>query len=74
MNLPAHIIMCSPPSMNLLAHGTTSPDPSLTSQHDNENNKSTLHYTRYILKLDSGIPMLPQTYPLVVQLYEPPRS
>jgi len=39
--------MCSSPSMNLPAHGTTSPTPSLTSQHDNENKKSTLHYTRY---------------------------
>jgi len=28
MNLPAHIIMCSAPSMNLPAHGTTSPNPS----------------------------------------------
>jgi len=27
MNLPAHIITCSPPSMNLPAHGTPSPDP-----------------------------------------------
>jgi len=27
MNLPAHIITCHPPSMNLPAHGTTSPDP-----------------------------------------------
>ncbi|QCD97288.1 hypothetical protein DEO72_LG6g1998 [Vigna unguiculata] len=33
------------------AHGITSPDPSFTSQHDNENKKSTLRYTRYILKL-----------------------
>jgi len=73
MNLPAHIITCSPLSMNLPAHGTTSPDPSLTSQHDNENKKSTLRYIRYILKLVLGIPMLPWTCPLVVQLYEPPR-
>jgi len=29
MNLPAHIITCSPPSMNLPAHGTASPGPSL---------------------------------------------
>jgi len=28
MNLPAHIVTCSPPSMNLHAHGTTSPKPS----------------------------------------------
>jgi len=27
MNLPAQIITCYPPSMNLPAHGTTSPDP-----------------------------------------------
>jgi len=67
MNLPAHIITCSPPSMNLPTHGTTSPDPSFTSQHDNENKKSTLRYTRYILKLVFGIPMLPRTFPLVVQ-------
>jgi len=31
MNLPAHIITCSPPSMNLPVHGTTSPDPSIAS-------------------------------------------
>jgi len=31
MNLPAHIITCYPPSMNLPAHGTTSPDPSKAS-------------------------------------------
>jgi len=31
MNLSAHIITCSPPSMNLPTHGTTSPDPSLAS-------------------------------------------
>jgi len=74
MHLPTHIITCSPPSMNLPAHGTTSPDPSLISQHDNENKKGTLRYTRYILKLDLGIPMLPRTFPLVVQLYEPSRS
>ena len=42
MNLPAHIITCSPPSMNLPAYGTTSPDPSLTSRHDNETRKA--HY------------------------------
>ena len=35
MNLPTHIIMCSPPSMNLPAHGTTSHDPSLTSLRTN---------------------------------------
>jgi len=35
--------------------------------------KSTLHYNMYILKLVLGIPMLPRTYPLVVQLYGPPR-
>jgi len=79
MNLPAHIITCSPPSMNLPAHGTTSPDPSFTSQHDNENKQSTLPYTRYILKLVLGIPMLPRTSPLVVQhtwstSYIPPRT
>ena len=74
MNLPAHIITSSPPSMNLPAHGTASPDPSFTSQHDNENKKSTLRYTRYILKLVLGIPMLPRTCLFVVQLYEPPRS
>jgi len=74
MNLPAHIITCSPPSMNLPAHGTASPDPSFTSQHDNENKQSTLRYTRYILKLVLGIPMLPRTCPLVVQHYEPPCS
>ncbi|QCD93602.1 hypothetical protein DEO72_LG5g1677 [Vigna unguiculata] len=27
MNLPAHTITCHPPSMNLPAHGTASPDP-----------------------------------------------
>ena len=74
MILFAHIITCSPPSINLPAHRTTSSDPSLTSQHQNEIKKSTLHYTRYILKLVSGIPMLPRTCLLVVQLYEPPRS
>jgi len=31
MNLPVHIITCQTPSMNLPAHGTTSPDPSTTS-------------------------------------------
>jgi len=62
MNLPAHIITCSPPSMNLPAHGTTSPDPSFISQHDNENKQSTLPYTRYILKLVLGIPMLPRSW------------
>jgi len=74
MNLLAHIITCSPSSMNLPAHGTISPDPSLTSQHQNKIKKSTLHYTRYILKLVLGIPMFPQTCSFVVQLYEPPRS
>jgi len=74
MDIPAHIITCSPPSMNLPAHDTTSPDPNLTSQHDNENKKSTLRYTRYILKVVLGIPMLPRTCSLVVQLYKPPRS
>jgi len=74
MNLSAHIITCSPPSMNLPAHGTTFLDPSLTSQHDNKNKKNTLHYTKYILKLVLGIPMLPRICPLVVQLYEPPHS
>jgi len=29
MNLPVHTITCQPPSMNLPAHGTTSPDPYL---------------------------------------------
>jgi len=33
MNLLAHIITCSSPSMNLPAHGTTSPDPSIASLH-----------------------------------------
>jgi len=66
MNLLAYIITCSPPFMNLPAHGTTSPDPSVTSHHDNENKKSTLRYTRYILKLVLGIPMLPRTCLLVV--------
>jgi len=28
MNLPTHMIMCSPPSMNLPAHDTSSPEPS----------------------------------------------
>ena len=27
MNLSAHTITCQPPSMNLPAHGTASPDP-----------------------------------------------
>jgi len=40
MNLPAHIITCSSPSMNLPTHGTTYPDLSLTSQHDNKSKKS----------------------------------
>jgi len=31
MNLPAHIITCYPPSMNLPAHGIASPDPSIVS-------------------------------------------
>ena len=31
MNLPVHIITCQTPSMNLPAHGTTSPDPSKAS-------------------------------------------
>ncbi|QCE11388.1 hypothetical protein DEO72_LG10g2621 [Vigna unguiculata] len=50
MKFPAHIITCSPPSMNLLAHGTTSLFPSLTSQHDNENKKSSW-LQRYRLSL-----------------------
>ncbi|QCD96016.1 hypothetical protein DEO72_LG6g718 [Vigna unguiculata] len=57
MNLSTHT--CSPPSMNLPAHGTTSPVPSLTSKHQTEIKKITLHYTRYILKLVLGILMLP---------------
>jgi len=40
MNLPTHIIMSSPPSMNLPAHDTTFPDQSFTSQHNNENKKT----------------------------------
>jgi len=39
MNLPAHIIMCSPPSMNLSAHGTTSPDPSIASLLERKKHK-----------------------------------
>ena len=42
MNLPTHIITCSPLPMNLPAHGTISPDPSLTSQHDNRRKKEFL--------------------------------
>jgi len=34
--------MCSPLSLNLPAHGTASPDPSLLSHHDNETRKA--HY------------------------------
>jgi len=49
MNLTAHIIMCSSSSMNLPAHGTKSPDPSLTSQHDNKSKKSS--WLRYRLGL-----------------------
>ena len=30
MNPPVHIITCQTPSMNLPAHGTASPDPSIT--------------------------------------------
>ncbi|QCE14451.1 hypothetical protein DEO72_LG11g1451 [Vigna unguiculata] len=47
MNLPAHIITCSPPSMNLSAHGTSSPDPSITSPLKNNAHKSQLQ--RYCL-------------------------
>jgi len=39
MKLPAQIITCSPPSMNLPAHGTTSLDPSITSFHKNKQHK-----------------------------------
>ncbi|QCD96751.1 hypothetical protein DEO72_LG6g1460 [Vigna unguiculata] len=44
MNLPAYIITCSPPSMNLSTHGTTSLDPSLhqcVQQHTKANTYST---------------------------------
>jgi len=71
MNLLAHIITCSPPAMNLPIHDTRSPDLSLTSQHQNKIKKNTLHYTRHILKLVLGIPMLHRTCLLVVQLYGP---
>jgi len=40
MNLPTHILMSSPPTMNLPAHDTTFPDQRPTSEHDNENKKS----------------------------------
>jgi len=82
MNLLAHIITCSPPSMNLPAHGTTSPDPSFTSQHDNENKKSTLRYkvhTQASFRDSNASTNLPTRgptlgiSPLVVQFYGPPR-
>jgi len=39
MNLHAHIITCSPLSMNLPAYDTTSPDPSLHEIHPNNTHK-----------------------------------
>ncbi|QCD83345.1 hypothetical protein DEO72_LG2g3689 [Vigna unguiculata] len=53
MNLLAHIITRSPPSMNLRAHGATSLDPSLASQHDNKNKKSSW-LQRYRLRRPPG--------------------
>ncbi|QCE00718.1 hypothetical protein DEO72_LG7g2008 [Vigna unguiculata] len=44
MNLPAHIITCHTPSINLPAHGTTSPDPSKASL-----SVKTSHTTRNLL-------------------------
>ena len=45
MNLPTHIITCSPPSMNLPTHGITSPDPSIAS----------LRKTTHIEAIDNNI-------------------
>jgi len=42
MNLPAYIITCSPPSMNLPAHGTISPDPSIASMCTSNTHKPLL--------------------------------
>jgi len=39
MNLPIHIITCSPPFMNLSTHGTTSFDPSITSLRKSNTHK-----------------------------------
>ncbi|QCE10731.1 hypothetical protein DEO72_LG10g1962 [Vigna unguiculata] len=49
MNLPAHIIMFSPPSMNLLAHGTSSPDPSPTSLRTDNTRNHCLQHCRLAL-------------------------
>jgi len=56
MNLPAHDLV---KHLLVQVHIST---------HQNEIKKNILPYTRYTLKLVLGIPMLPQTYPLVVQL------
>jgi len=60
MNLPAYIITCSPPSMNLPAHGTPSPDPSITSLH-----KSNPHLHRP----PGGSSLSPGTRPLPDPLF-----
>jgi len=39
MNLLSHIITCSPQSMNLPAHGTTSPNPSIMSLRKSNTHK-----------------------------------
>jgi len=76
MNHLTHIITCSIPVMNLPTHDTIKHllVQVHISTHQHKIKKSTLHYTRYILKPILGIPMLSRTCPFVVQLYEPPCS
>jgi len=67
---PLILITRSPPIMNLPAHN---PVKHLLIQvhistHQNEIKENTLPYIRYTLKIILGIPMLPRTCPLVVQL------
>jgi len=65
MNLPTHINTCSPPSMNLPAHGTTSPDPSLASLHT-----SNTHKPLPTALSPSGTPLLPGARPIPDPLFQ----